>query len=63
MNTDGKSFTLLQAPQAMRLKKAGFIEGRKFVTQPTEKQIENALEADEGEGLAGMFSSLFRGDD
>ena len=47
MNTDEKTFTLLENPQAMRLKKAGFIEGRKFVKQPTEEQIEDALTQEE----------------
>lgn len=61
MNTDGKTFTLLSNPQAMRLKKAGFIENRQFVTQPTPEEIEQALESD-GEGLAGAISSMFRGD-
>lgn len=60
MNTDGKTFTLLSNPQAMRLKQAGFIKDRKFVTQPTEQDIEAALEAD-GEGLAGVLQSLIRG--
>jgi len=46
MNTDGRTFTLLENPQAMRLKKAGFInERRQFITQPTPQQIEDALEA------------------
>ena len=61
LNTDGKSFTLLSSPQAMRLKEAGFIKDRKFVTQPTEEQIENALESEDG-GLAGALQSLIRGD-
>ena len=43
LNEDGKGFTLLANPQAMRLKKAGFIEGKKFVKQPTEEEIEAAL--------------------
>lgn len=60
MNTDGKTFTLLKNPQAMRLKKAGFIQDRKFVKQPTPEEIEQALEA-EGEGLAGALSSMFNG--
>lgn len=46
MNTDGRTFTLLQNPQAMRLKKAGYIEGRKFVTQPSKEVIDNALESE-----------------
>ena len=61
MNTDGKTFTLLSNPQAMRLKKDGFIKDRKFVTQPTPEQIEEALEPD-GEGLAGALSALIRGE-
>lgn len=61
MNTDGKTFTLLSNPQAMRLKKNGFIKDRMFVTQPTAEQIEEALET-EGEGLAGALQSLIRGD-
>lgn len=62
LNTDGKTFTLLSNPQAMRLKEAGFIKDRKFVTQPTEEQLEEALEAAEGGGLAGALQSLLRGD-
>ena len=61
MNTDGKTFTLLTNPQAMRLKKAGFIKERQFVTQPSEEDLENALEP-EGEGLAGALQSLIRGE-
>uniref|UniRef100_A0A7S3LD14 Uncharacterized protein n=1 Tax=Amphora coffeiformis TaxID=265554 RepID=A0A7S3LD14_9STRA len=61
MNTDGKTFTLLANPQAMRLKQAGFIgEGRQFVKQPTQEEIDQALEAD-GEGLAGAIQSILRG--
>ena len=62
LNTDGKTFTLLSNPQAMRLKQDGFIKDRKFVTQPTEEQLEAALEAEEGGGLAGALQSLIRGD-
>ncbi|KAL7580118.1 hypothetical protein ACA910_012878 [Epithemia clementina (nom. ined.)] len=58
MNTDGKTFTLLQNPQAMRLKKAGFIQDRKFVKQPTEEELERALEPEDGEGLAGALQAL-----
>jgi hypothetical protein len=63
MNTDEKTFTLLQNPQAMRLKKAGYIEGRKFVKQPSQEVIDRALEADETEGLGGLIKGLFSGDD
>jgi hypothetical protein len=61
MNTDGKTFTLLQNAQAMRLKKAGFIKERQFVTQPSAEEIESALEV-EGEGLAGALQNLIRGE-
>ena len=46
LNEDGKGFTLLANPQAMRLKKAGFIENKKFVKQPTQEEIDAALEAE-----------------
>ncbi|GAX18112.1 hypothetical protein FisN_25Hh093 [Fistulifera solaris] len=46
MNTDGQTFTLLNNPQAMRLKDAGFIQGRKFVKQPTADEIEAAAKAE-----------------
>jgi uncharacterized protein YcbX len=58
MNTDGRTFTLLENPQAMRLKKAGFIEGRQFVKQPTKEDIAAALEPD-GPGLAGALLGVF----
>lgn len=56
MNTDGKTFTLLQNPQAMRLKKAGFIDGRRqFIKQPTQEEIDQALESE------GFFAGLLGG--
>jgi hypothetical protein len=57
LNEDGNGFTLLANPQAMRLKKAGFIVDKKFVRQPTQEQIDAALEpaADEGLGLLDRF--------
>jgi hypothetical protein len=45
LNEDGRGFTLLANPQAMRLKKAGFIENKKFVKQPTQEEIDAALES------------------
>jgi hypothetical protein len=60
MNTDGRTFTLLENPQAMRLKKSGFIEGRQFVKQPTKEDIEAALEPD-GPGLADAILGFFGG--
>ena len=58
LNTDGKTFTLLQNPQAMRLKKAGYIEDRKFVIQPTQQVIDDALE---GENLGDAIKGIFGG--
>ena len=56
LNTDGKTFTLLQNPQAMRLKKAGYIEDRKFIIQPTQKEIDDALEGENfGDAIKGIF--------
>jgi len=57
LNTDGKTFTLLQNPQAMRLKKAGYIEDRKFVIQPSQEVIDEALESqgDLGGAIKGFF--------
>lgn len=57
MNTDGKTFTLLQNPVAMKLKKAGFIDGkRQFITQPTEDDLAKAEEQD-----PGLLESIFGG--
>lgn len=61
MNTDGKTFTLLQNPQAMRLKKAGFLRDRQFVKQPTAEELAQALEPEEGEGFVGALQSLLGG--
>jgi hypothetical protein len=59
MNTDGKTFTLLNNPQAMRLKKAGFInEKRQFIRQPTEEDLEAATES---EGLGGFLQGMMGG--
>ena len=51
LNENGKGFTLLENPQAMRLKEAGFIKDKKFIKQPTQQEIDDALEAPEGPGL------------
>lgn len=59
LNTDGKSFTLLQNPQAMRLKKAGYIDDRKFVIQPSQDVIDEALE--NKEDLGGAIKGFFGG--
>eukprot|EP00978_Attheya_sp_CCMP212_P001518 scaffold3150_cov51-Attheya_sp.AAC.10 len=56
MNADGKGFALLENPQAMRLKDAGFIKDRRFVTQPTKEQLDEALESpDFGAQIKGIF--------
>mmetsp|Transcript_13699 Transcript_13699/g.29734 ORF Transcript_13699/g.29734 Transcript_13699/m.29734 type:complete len:329 (-) Transcript_13699:250-1236(-) len=57
LNTDGRTFTLLQNPQAMRLKKAGYIEDRKFVIQPSQEAIDEALEGrnEIGDAIRGFF--------
>lgn len=47
LNEDGQGFTLLANPQAMRLKKAGFIENKKFIKQPTQEQVDAALEPEQ----------------
>ena len=51
LNEDGKGFTLLEKPQAMRLKEAGLIKDTRFVRQPSEQELQDALEAPEGPGL------------
>lgn len=65
LNTDGENYTLLKAPQAMRLKKAGYIKDRRFVTMPTQEVIDEYLEAPEPEdgSIGAMFKGLFGGSD
>ena len=60
LNEDGKGFTLLENPQAMRLKKAGFIKDRQFIKQPTKEELEEALEA-EGPSLGDAIQGFFGG--
>lgn len=58
MNTDGKTYTLLQNPVAMRLKKDGFInDKREFLKQPTQEDLDAAeVEPEDGGGfLGGIF--------
>lgn len=56
MNTDGKTFTLLQNPVAMRLKKAGFIDKqRSFIKQPTQEDLDSAAEPEAGGFWGGIF--------
>jgi hypothetical protein len=48
----------------MRLKKAGYIEDRKFVIQPSQQVIDDALEGKEGLGdaIKGIFGGGGNGD-
>jgi hypothetical protein len=60
MNADGRTFTLLENPVAMRLKQAGFIDNRRvFIRQPTAEDIAKA-EQDAAES-GGLLQSLFGG--
>jgi hypothetical protein len=59
MNTDGKTFTLLENPVAMRLKQAGFINDRRiFIKQPTADDLAKA-ESDAAASSGGLFQGLF----
>jgi hypothetical protein len=40
---DGKGFTLLANPQAMRLKNQGLIKDKQFIRQPTKEDLDAAL--------------------
>ena len=56
MNTDGKTFTMLENPTAMRLKKAGFIDNKRaFITQPSTEDLEKAENPGGGGFLSGIF--------
>jgi len=49
LNADGVDYTLLDAPQAMRLKNAGYIgKDKKFITQPTQEVMDEAAAEAEG---------------
>lgn len=56
-NEDGDGFKLLANPQAMRLKKLGLIENKKFIRQPTQEELDAALEPDSSE--ANILSRFF----
>lgn len=60
---DGRTFTLLENPQAMRLKKAGFIEDRRFVKQPTQEELADAMDSstDGGGLIGGLMKGIFGG--
>ena len=52
LNEDGKGFTLLENPQAMRLKEQGLInKNKQFTRQPTEEELQAALPAPDGPSL------------
>jgi hypothetical protein len=62
LNTDGKTFSLLENPQAMRLKKAGFIEDRRFVKQPSQQDLEDAKDnSNDGGVFGGFVKGIFGG--
>lgn len=61
LNSDGETFTLLKGAQAMRLKKAGYIKDKRFVTQPSQEVIDEAYDAPEESGLGAVFGSVTRG--
>jgi len=58
LNADGEGYTLLENPQAMRLKKQGYIKGRQFVEQPSQGVVDAALEPSESEGFGGIVKGL-----
>lgn len=62
LNLDGDTYTLLENPQAMRLKKAGYIKDRKFVKQPSKEVIDAALESD-SPNFIESFKGILGGDD
>jgi hypothetical protein len=62
LNSDGETYTLLQGPQAMRLKKAGYIKDKRFVTQPPQSVIDEAAEAPDDDAAAavrGVLKGIF----
>lgn len=61
LNADGETFSLLKGAQAMRLKKAGYIKDKRFVTQPTQETIDAAYDAPEGEGLGALLGGIGKG--
>jgi hypothetical protein len=60
LNTDGKTYSLLQSPQAMRLKKDGLIKDRQFVRQPTQDELDGAMDK-EGDGVMGAIQGILGG--
>jgi len=65
LNADGVDYTLLDAPQAMRLKKAGYIGAeKKFIEQPSQEVLDSvaAEAADSGPAKIGRFVKGLFGD-
>jgi len=58
LNENGNGFTLLSNPQAMKLKNDGFIKDRKFTKQPTQEELDKALEKE-----PNIFQKVFGGGD
>jgi len=61
LNSDGETFSLLKGAQAMRLKKAGYIKDKRFVTQPSQQVIDEAYDAPEGSGIGGFIGGIKKG--
>jgi hypothetical protein len=55
LNANGKGFTLLENPQAMRLKNDGLIKDRQFIKQPTQEELDAALVVPDGPGIFGRI--------
>jgi len=49
----------------MRLKKAGYIKDKKFVTMPSQEVMDEALSPpeEEGGGIGSVFKGIFGGSD
>lgn len=58
LNKDGETYTLLESPQAMRLKAQGYIKDRQFIEQPSQDVIDAALLPSDSEGIQGIFQWL-----
>jgi len=57
-SVEANAYTLLENPQAMRLKKAGYIEGKKFIKPVTQEIIDQAAEDPNGGGVFGAIKGL-----
>lgn len=61
LNSDGETFTLLKGAQAMRLKKAGYIKDKRFVTQPPQEVIDEAYDPPDNSGFGGFLGTITKG--